>query len=184
MVRLLEELPDLDDLPWHRIRTLARLHDLHHHILVVLADLATCGGENIEQGWLETFGDLLDPDETALLARAATTEQRLSHLFSWRDRTEPELDADETEIEGDDDANDAEPAPTPPQLLAALADTYRRTVLDYGRQRPGYRRAGQHLAARPSPGQRLRPWAGVRLVRGQGGRPGRRADHHCVLQAR
>jgi len=132
MVRLLEELPDLGGLPWHRVTALARLHDLHHHILAVLVDLATCGDENIEQGWLETFGDLLNPDETALLARAATNEQRLSHLFGGRDRTEPEpeLDADETEIQGDDDANDAEPAPTPPQLLAALADTYRQTVLD------------------------------------------------------
>ena len=130
MVRLLEELPDLDDLPWRRVTTVGRLHDLHHQILAVLVDLATCGGENIEQGWLETFGDLLNPDETALLARAATNEQRLSHLFGGRDRTEPELDADETEIEGDDDANGAEPAPAPPQLLATLADTYRQTVLD------------------------------------------------------
>ena len=38
--------------------------------------------------------DLLNPDETALLARAATNEQRLSHLFGGRDRTEPEPELD------------------------------------------------------------------------------------------
>ena len=100
--------------------------------LAVLVDLATCGGDNLEQCWLRTFGDLtlLTTDETALLARAATSEQRISYLFNWQDHTERELDIDETEIEGDDNTNGAQPALTPRQMLTALADTYRQIILD------------------------------------------------------
>jgi hypothetical protein len=152
IVRLLEELPDLGDLPWHRVTTLARLHDLHHHILAVLVDLAIGRGGDIEEGWLETFGDLLNSDETALLARASTTEQRLSRLFSWRAGIEPEPDAGETEI-GSDDANDAESAATPPELLAALADTYRQTVIGlFGLARDNGRSEDADNAASPGCG--------------------------------
>ncbi len=65
----------------------------------------------------------------------------------------------------------------------AVPCRYRRTAVCHGRQRPRPRRAGQHLAAYPGPGQR--PGTGhragvraVRLVRGHGQRPGRSADHH------
>jgi hypothetical protein len=55
-----------------------------------------------------------------------------------------------------------------------------------GHERPGDRRASDHLAARAGPGQppRLRPGVrAVRLMRGERQRPRRRADHHRVLPA-
>lgn len=130
IVQLLERLPDLDDLPWHRSTILTRLHDLHYHILAVLVDIAICGDENIEQGWLKAFGDQLTPDEIALLAHAAATEQRLGHLLRWWDRTKPDPDADNAEIEGGDHNAGAESAATAAHPLAALADNYRQTILD------------------------------------------------------
>jgi hypothetical protein len=130
IAHLLEGLPDLDDLPWHRSTILARLHDLHYHILAVLVDVANSGDENIEQGWLRAFGDRLTPDELALLTHAATTEQRLGHLPRWWDRTEPEYPADDAEIDGDGDPGEAESAAAAAQTLTALASTYRQTILD------------------------------------------------------
>jgi hypothetical protein len=131
IAQILETLPDLDDLPWNRSTILTRLHDLHYHILAVLIDVATRDDENIEQGWLKAFGDQLTPDEIALLAHAATTEQRLGQLQRWWDRTRVEPAIDDAAIEGaGDDAGAAKSTTTDIQPLVALADAYRQTILD------------------------------------------------------
>ncbi|WP_432927731.1 hypothetical protein ACQPZZ_00055 [Microbispora sp. CA-135349] len=131
IVQLFDDLPDLNDPRWHRTPALTRLHDLHHHILAALVDLATLGGENLEQGWLDAFGDRLTPDEVLLLTRAAAAEQRLKRLNHWMERIlEPDNDARDAESPADG-TDDAEAALARPHPLAALADVYRQTVLDF-----------------------------------------------------
>jgi len=125
-VRLLDGLPDLDDPPQFQATALARLHELHHRIIAALVDLATGDDDNnIDQGWLETFGERLNPEEIEVLTRAATTDQRLISLHRWWDRTRSETNPDETEI----DDGDAEPAAAANAPLAELASIYRQTVL-------------------------------------------------------
>lgn len=127
MARILEKLPDSSIPPWQPATRLTRIHELHHDLLALLVAIATSDGDDVEQGWLKTFGDLLTPDETAMLTLAATAEHRMSHHFNWKEPTGHEPDS-----EGDGQLCDTEPAceRTPQQALAEIADAYRQAVLD------------------------------------------------------
>jgi hypothetical protein len=128
IVRHLDDLPRLDDENrWHRPTVLTHLQDLHHHILAVLVDLATSDEADIEQGWLDTFGDHLNPDEALLLHRAATRPRRIESLLRWWDHTED----NQAEQTSDADAEGEDSGPIPPvHPLLALADAYRETITD------------------------------------------------------
>jgi hypothetical protein len=127
MARILEKLPDSGIPPWQPATPLTRIHELHHDLLALLVAIVTSDGDDVEQGWLKAFGGLLTPDETAMLALAATAEQRMSRHFNWQ-----EPDKHEPGTEGDSRAGDTEPARerTPQQALAEIADAYRQAVLD------------------------------------------------------
>jgi hypothetical protein len=126
IARMLDALPDLDDPGWYDSTVLAQLHDLHHQVLAVLVDLATKGGgADIEQGWLDAFGDRLTADEAMLLRRAATRPRRLNGLLRWWAR--------HTALKSDPDPNDRDadnaPSAAAAHPLIELADTYRNTIL-------------------------------------------------------
>jgi hypothetical protein len=130
VARLLDGLPSLDDDGgWYRQTILAHLQDLHNHALALLVDLAIDDdAANIEQGWLETFGDRLTPDETSLLRHAVNRPRRIESLLRWRDHGSNdhiEVAADEDDADGDD------AVPTPPgHPLLDLADAYHATIVD------------------------------------------------------
>jgi hypothetical protein len=126
LARLLEGIPNINDPIPYNATVLARLQVRHYQILAALVDLATSGGGNIEQGWLDTFGDQLTPDETLLLTRAATAEHRIDPILRWWDRTDERGAAEHAES-GNGDAEQTASAPDP---LATLAEAYRRTVVD------------------------------------------------------
>ncbi len=123
MARILEKLPDSSLPPWQPATPLTRIHELHHDLLALLVAIVTSDGDDVEQGWLKAFGGLLTPAETAMLALAATAEQRMSRHFSWQ---EPAGHEPGTEV------GDAEPCRerTPQQALAEIADAYRQAVFD------------------------------------------------------
>jgi hypothetical protein len=130
MVRLLDGLPDLDDPIWRHTTGIAKLHDLHHHLLAMIVDLAVADSENLEQGWLDTFGDELTPDENTLLTRAANAKPRLDQLLSWNrlfGEGDNEAEESNTPSEGADDVG-SQPEQSEP--IVTLVDVYRRTVLD------------------------------------------------------
>jgi hypothetical protein len=116
IVRLLNDLPALDEEHWRTGTVLDRLQRLHYQILGAMVDLTTGGGEPLEQGWLANFGDRLTADEVTLLTRAAETDNRIDGLIGWFARLVED---------GTDEAGD-----TPSHPLTKLADTYRQTVLD------------------------------------------------------
>jgi hypothetical protein len=59
MARILEKLPDSSIPPWQPATPLTRIHDLHHDLLALLVAIVTSDGDDVEQGWLKTFGGLL-----------------------------------------------------------------------------------------------------------------------------
>jgi hypothetical protein len=132
IAQVLDDLPALDDGGgWYRETLLAHLQDLHYHVLAVIVDLATeDGSADIEQGWLDAFGDWLTPDEVLLLRRAAERPRRTELLLRWWGlRLENEVEDVGTDNEADTDA-----APTSHPLLD-LADAYHATIVDL--LRPG-----------------------------------------------
>lgn len=127
IAKVLDELPSLDADEWYRRTVPARLHDIHHHVLAVLADLAVNDASvDIEQGWLAVYGDHLTEDETAMLRRAAGTPRRLDALLRWNDLYGL-LDMDVKE-EGEHDA-DTVAEGTEAHPLVKLADAYRDAVV-------------------------------------------------------
>ncbi len=83
LVRLLDDLPDIDDAGWGVHNLLGELQLLHHRLLAALTDLAVTGDVNgVEEGWLNTFGQQLSPDEIAMLTRVASAPRRLTTLFA------------------------------------------------------------------------------------------------------
>ena len=87
LVRLLDDLPEVDDSGWRSHTALGRLQLLHHHLLAALTDRAVADGDTVAEGWLRTFGHRLAQDEVALLTRAASAPRRLATLFSEDLRT-------------------------------------------------------------------------------------------------
>lgn len=141
MVRLLDDLPDLDDPIWRHTTGIAKLHDLHHHLLATIVDLAIADRENLEQGWLDAFGDQLTSDETTLLTRAANAKPRFDQLRSW-DRLFGEDDNDAEEpTTSDENAVDIGSQPKRSDSIVTLVDAYRRTVLDLMRRTSDSHRA-------------------------------------------
>lgn len=128
MARLLDGLPSLGADEWYRRTVPARLHDIHHHILAALVDLATRNASvDIEQGWLDAYGDHLTEDEAVMLRRAAGKPRRLDALLHLNDLYAL-LDMDVEEDEEHDADALAEGADAHP--LVKLADAYRDAVLD------------------------------------------------------
>lgn len=126
IVRILDELPALDDEgAWYRPTILARLQDLHYHILAIITDYAADDGNaDIEQGWLDMFGDQLTPDEASLLQRAVARPSRIDSLLRWWNR---ESD-DQTMAADKHDAS--EEGTTPAHPLLDLADAYHAAIVD------------------------------------------------------
>jgi hypothetical protein len=85
----------------------------------------TADGSGIEQGWLDTVGDQLSPDEVAVLTQAAATDHRVDHLLDWWERS-AQHDAEDTGSGGHD--------ATAPRIgthqVARLASLYHQTLLD------------------------------------------------------
>jgi hypothetical protein len=98
----------------------------------MLVDLATADGDDIEQGWLKAFSDLLTPDEMAMLTLASTADHRLSRQFGWlapaKNDGSAEGDDDGDPSDDGDDGDDGERSPL--QALVEIADAYRQTILD------------------------------------------------------
>jgi len=129
MVRLLADLPELDDPRWHRYSILTQLHYLHHHILAALVDLTTPRADDLEKAWFETFGDRLTADELSLLTVASRADERLERLFRWWDLTSEATRASGDTDEGGDptkETGDTHPA----DPLAALATNYQQIILE------------------------------------------------------
>ena len=142
IVRLLQDLPDLEDPGWFRTSTVGRLQDLHHHVLALLADLVTAPGDGVEEGWLEATGEHLTSEEVVLLTRAAGAPQRLDSLLQRRESVLTRLrlrlsqgassttggehgappDSEEPTVPS---GQDNSPLPHP---LVELAETYRDTL--------------------------------------------------------
>ncbi|MCO7219245.1 hypothetical protein [Klenkia sp. PcliD-1-E] len=145
IVELLEGLPDLEDPAWFRVSAIGRLQDLHHHVLAVLADLVSASADGVEEGWLQSFGDQLTPDEMTLLTRAAGAPRRLNSVLrggtSSLDQLRRRLalggseNVDEEPAENTD-AGESTSAKGPGVLLSSshrlvqLADAYRDVVKD------------------------------------------------------
>jgi hypothetical protein len=142
MVRLLDGLPDLDDdRGWYHQSALARLQDLHYHVLAILVDLATDDGDaDVEQGWLDTSGDRLTSDEASLLRRVVARPRRIRSLLRWSNH---ELSDQVESAASEDDANgdDTAPAPTTHPLLD-LADAYHATITTLIQRTAGTAEAG------------------------------------------
>jgi hypothetical protein len=142
IVRLLDDLPGLDDPDWHQANVPNRLHYLHYRVLAVLCDLVTADHDTAEQGWLEAFGDRLTPDESTLLARAAGASQRLDSLLRWWNlaaahdaapTADEETDARTytvNDIENGGGGVTSSPVDVAAHPLAALANAYRDTILN------------------------------------------------------
>jgi hypothetical protein len=130
IVRLLDDLPSLDDEEgWYRDTVLGRLQDVHYHVLAVLTDLITSDGTDVEQGWLDTFGDKLTPAEALLLRRAAARPRRIESLSRWWKQMEESNDLVEAAGSGNDaDEKEANPEP-PAHPLLEFADTYHATIV-------------------------------------------------------
>lgn len=145
IVRLLQDLPDLEDPAWFRASAVGRLQDLHHHVLAVLADLVAAPGDGVEEGWLRTTGEHLTPDEVALLSRAVGAPSRLDNLLLRNESVSSRLRRQLTVSQAGPAAGpDGSPPPdgdvsatslqegASPALhpLVQLADAYRDTILD------------------------------------------------------
>lgn len=123
IAQMLDDLPSLDDENgWYRQTVLAHLQDVHYHVMAVLIDLISGNGADIEQGWLDTFGEHLTSEEVLLLRRAATRPRRIESLLRWSDRKANSQD----EMTTGEDA-DKTPAPSTHPLLQ-LADAYHETI--------------------------------------------------------
>jgi hypothetical protein len=123
IARMLDDLPSLDDENgWYRQTVLAHLQDVHYHVMAVLIDLISGDGADIEQGWLDTFGEHLTSEEVLLLRRATTRPRRIESLLRWSDR----------KVSSRDDmtvGEDADKTPEPPaHPLLELADAYHETI--------------------------------------------------------
>jgi hypothetical protein len=123
IARILDDLPSLDDENgWYRQTVLAHLQDVHYHVMAVLIDLVSSDGTDVEQGWLDTFGEHLTSEELLLLRRAATRPRRIESLLRWSDR---EASSQDEMLTGED--ADRTPAP-PTHPLLELADAYHETI--------------------------------------------------------
>jgi hypothetical protein len=119
--RLLAQLPALgDDIYWYQQNTLQRLQAVHHQIIAVLLDSVSAGsGADVEQMWLDKYGQHLTSDESVVLRHAAEQPRRVEELFRWSAPAsrQPSLNQE----------NDA-PTEGPVELLRQLADAYHETI--------------------------------------------------------
>jgi hypothetical protein len=103
---------------------LGQLQNLHHRILAALVDLAISSEPNdLEQAWLDSTGDRLTTEETALLRRAASS----------RDRIETSLPRWFQELAGEVDpiAGGVEPEEQDTYSLDGAAEAYRTLVSEF-----------------------------------------------------
>ncbi|MET9880389.1 hypothetical protein ABZZ36_38155 [Actinacidiphila glaucinigra] len=121
--RMAEILNSIDEpaFGFRQGRRLSALQRLHHQVLTALADEGTAGEPvDAEQDWLESYGQLLDVDDRALLA-----------LYAGRDdRTAAPSKGPRAEQPADAGPRSDGPAGPVPQVHRAvdLADRYRETV--------------------------------------------------------
>ncbi|MGO1053076.1 hypothetical protein [Crossiella sp. CA198] len=130
IVRLLNDLPDMTARTWGGATVVQQLHDLHHHVLGVIADLVAVSGTEVDRGWLDAFGEQLTADETLLLTRAASAGHRIDDLKLMRSLARgygSDSDDDENDAEASGKSEGQTPQPHP---LVWLADTYRETLLE------------------------------------------------------
>ena len=96
ITRLLDQLPELDnEVNWYQQTALQRLQAVHYHILAGLLDLAARNDTDVEQKWLDTYGEHLTPDEASVLRRLAEQPRRAETLLRWSARTQGNQPGDE-----------------------------------------------------------------------------------------
>jgi hypothetical protein len=89
ITQLLDQLPPLeDDVNWYRQTALQRLQAVHYQILAGLVDLAVGNDTDVEQKWLDKFGEQLSPDEASVLRRVTQQPRRAETLLRWSTRTQ------------------------------------------------------------------------------------------------
>nr|WSU77559.1 hypothetical protein OG499_33410 [Streptomyces anulatus] len=123
LARVLAAVPDPDDDSWYQPTLPGKLHDIHHRVLAALVDLATSDDNgDLEEGWLNAFGNELTSDETVLLRQAATQPRRSDALLDWwRLQT-----AEDTSSKPSNQADDY----ISPHPLLHLAGMYRNTIIE------------------------------------------------------
>jgi len=122
------------------------LHDLHYRILATICDLVTADGDNLEQGWLDKFGEILTPDEVAMLTRVATAPQRLDYVVSrWNESEGGEIEA--SQLADDDQSADGRSHP-----LITLADAYRDVIVNLFRDETPTSNDTYHKDGQRAPG--------------------------------
>ena len=154
IARILDGLPDLDDgNGWYRETLLAHLQDLHYHVLAVLVDLVTGDGDtDVEQGWLDAFGDQLTSDEASLLRRAVTRPRRIESFLRSSNRKSG--DQIKTVVAEDGGGEDLTQAPSA-QLLVDLAEAYHAAIANLIKRAAGiaeddvYADMGDEVVGRP-----------------------------------
>lgn len=127
MAALLDSIPELDSPGWHEDNSLSRLQNLHHQILATLTDLAAVGKDDVEQGWLDTFGDRLTADETTLLTRSATAAQRINALPQWLKVARAASSEANLAV---DDSEDGAAVASPLRIIVALVELYNGAIRD------------------------------------------------------
>lgn len=114
----LDALPEPGSDKWTRPTVLARLHEIHHHVLAVLVDLTTDEGPEGEEEWLNRIGSHLTEEESSVLRYAAHLPGRAA---TFRRRSDADTSAD----------SDDEPGATAVfGVLAKLAEEYRNTIAE------------------------------------------------------
>ncbi|MFF2217455.1 hypothetical protein [Streptomyces antibioticus] len=124
--KILNTLPSLDTGHWYQHTVPAQLHDIHHQVLAALLDLAAADAPvDIEQAWLDAYGDHLTEDETAMLQQVVGKPRRLDALLHWNDLH----GLLGTNADNDDHETDTGAESTKAHPLVKLADAYRDAVL-------------------------------------------------------
>jgi hypothetical protein len=120
ITRILDRLPAPDDeVNWYHQTALQKLQAIHYQILAGLVDLAAGSDSDIEQKWLDKYGEQLTPDETAVLQRIVQQPERVDALRKLPTALQPS--------ESGGERNDT-PATSAGQPIHQLARIYQTTV--------------------------------------------------------
>jgi hypothetical protein len=120
VTRLLDELPAPDDeVGWYHQTALQKLQYVHHQILAGLVDLAEGSDTDVEQKWLDRYGEHLTPDEARVLRRITQQPRRTEALLRWSAQVQANRSSDK--------GNDAS-ATAAVEPLRQLVDMYQATV--------------------------------------------------------
>ena len=103
---------------------LQKLQAIHYQILAGLVDLAAGSDSDIEQKWLDKYGEHLTPDETAVLRRIVQQPERVDKLRKLPTALQPSESGDETSD------TPAIPAGEPIHQLASIYQTTVTNLLE------------------------------------------------------